>query len=145
MSLMIPERVQSRAMTHIVVVGDCVETTYSSGNHGYGQIVWLGEDGRYHGTTVHRAAWVGYTGEQIPDEMTVDHTCRNPRCVRRVHLRLMSNYDNGRMNGAAGHYDPEQSCHRGHDAARRHARKNGHTVCEDCVELSRQKYKASHA
>lgn len=143
-SLEIPERVQSRALTKVVVVGDCVESTYSTNSSGYAQIGWQDEHGVTHGTTAHRAAWVGYTGKQIPDELTVDHTCRNPRCVRRVHLRLRTNESNGRMNGQAGHYDPSWSCPRNHPASSRFRQKRGAKYgwsCRDCVNLSHQKYR----
>lgn len=83
----------------------CWISTYSVASHGYAQIGWTVNDVvdgkwvRTTGTTAHRAAWVHHNGKQIPEGMTVDHTCRTRRCVNPDHLRLLSNIDNATDNG----------------------------------------------
>ena len=74
-------------------VDGCWPWTQSVGSHGYGQT--------WDGTTVrlaHRVAWT-LTYGPIPDELTVDHICRNRRCCNVEHLRLLTNVDNAHDNG----------------------------------------------
>lgn len=47
----------------------------------------------------HRVAWM-LTGSNIPDDMELDHACRNRACVRPEHLSLVEKYYNGRQGGA---------------------------------------------
>src|SRR5882757_2103790 len=90
---LIPDRVAVRAATRYRVVNDCWESEYSVASHGYAQIGW-NTPARNYGTTAHRAAWAYWVGP--PGGMTVDHLCRNRRCVRPSHLRLLSNLENAR-------------------------------------------------
>jgi hypothetical protein len=113
-SVPIPERVSERAATKYVVAGECWLSTYSISSHGYAQIGWQDQDKKMRGTTAHRAAWVHYNGP-IPVRMTVDHdhdVCGNRPCVRPGHLRLLSNFDNGRRT--AGRNWPLGQCIDGH-------------------------------
>lgn len=45
--------------------------------------------------------------------MTIDHTCKNRRCVNVAHLRMLSNYENARRTG--GRDWPLGQCVNGHD------------------------------
>lgn len=65
----------------------------SVGSHGYGQ-TWDGISVRL----AHRVAWELSNGP-IPKGMTVDHICRVRRCCNPLHLRLLSNEENGADNG----------------------------------------------
>lgn len=114
--VIIPERVAARAATRFVVdEHGCHISTYSVASHGYAQVGWHAE-GRRHGSTAHRAAWTHFNG-QIPEGMTIDHTCRVRPCVNPEHLQLMSNRDNAR--GGGGHHTTApvptgEKCARGH-------------------------------
>ena len=92
----IPHRVAQRAISRFVVDEDgCHISTYSVASHGYAQVGW--QDKNYRTcVTAHRAAWVAHTGKQIPAGMTIDHTCKERRCVNPRHLRMLSNFENGR-------------------------------------------------
>lgn len=59
---------------------------------GYGRI-------RYRGVklSVHRVAWEMVNGA-IPDGLVVDHTCRNRRCCRVEHLRVVTPRQNSLEN-----------------------------------------------
>lgn len=93
----IPHRVAKRAISQFVVnENGCHISTYSVASHGYAQIGWHIGGGKSTVTTVHRAAWVAHTGEQIPAGKTIDHTCKVKRCVNPKHLRVLSNFENGR-------------------------------------------------
>ena len=108
-----PPRVVERlkAASFVVDGSDCVETTYSTGSHGYGQIGWY-TNGKRSMQVVHRVAWFAAFGD-IPIDMVVDHVCRNRRCVNVDHLRLLTNAANAsdtatarRTHCPAGHsYD----------------------------------------
>lgn len=92
--MIIPPRVAERAASRFVIDGECHVSTYSTGSHGYAQIGWVPDSAtRSTMTTAHRAAWV-YANGPIPEGMTVDHTCRNRRCVRVDHLRLLTLAEN---------------------------------------------------
>src|SRR6266496_5724441 len=85
---MIPKRVFERLLINVTVVGGCLMSNYSTGSHGYAQIGWY-ERGKTRMVLAHRAAWVAAHGP-IPSGMTVDHVCKNRRCIRIEHLRLLS-------------------------------------------------------
>lgn len=78
----------------------------------------------------HRIAWEAAHGE-IPDGMTVDHTCRNRRCVNVHHLRLLSNEDNARANGQS----VRDACPSGHpyDATNTYVDPKRHRRCRTCA------------
>ena len=94
--IVIPDRVADRAANRYIVDGaGCRISTYSVASHGYAQIGW--QDAGYRQVvTAHRAAWVYHHGRQIPDGMTIHHTCRNTRCVNPEHLEMLSNFENAR-------------------------------------------------
>lgn len=94
-----PARVVARLLANVEQAGGCVVTLYSVGSHGYGQIGWH-ENGRRVMALAHRVAWEAVHGP-IPNGLTVDHICRNRRCINAAHLRLLSNVDNARDNGPA--------------------------------------------
>src|SRR5690606_17169497 len=87
--LIIPDRVAERAATAYDEEPEsgCWISTYSTGSHGYAQIGWQERPKVPHrrATTAHRAAWVYWTGAQIPVGMTIDHKCKNRRCVNPDH------------------------------------------------------------
>ena len=94
----IPQRVIDRVLSRVRDTADgCVETNYSTGSHGYGQIGWHDEDRRRMALT-HRVAWIAKNGP-IPEGMTVDHICRNRKCLNVEHLRLLTNSENASDNG----------------------------------------------
>lgn len=108
----IPNRVARRALERCSPGdSDCLISDYSIGSHGYAQIGWY-DGAKTQMTTAHRAAWVAITGQQIPDGMTVDHICKNRRCVNPTHLRLLSNFENARRT--SGRDWPVGGCINGH-------------------------------
>lgn len=75
--------------------GECLLTTYSKINTGYGQVGWHDEEGRRRMALTHRVAWVVVNGP-LPDRMTIDHICKRRSCIRPDHLRLATNQENAR-------------------------------------------------
>lgn len=93
----IPARAAERAATRweLDPMTGCWISTYSVASHGYAQVGWSIGSGRHAMTTAHRAAWTHWNGP-IPDGMTIDHLCKTRRCVRRDHLRMLTNFENAR-------------------------------------------------
>lgn len=106
---MLPERIVKRFKQRVGGDPDsCWEWPMSVGSHGYGQMGWQ-ESGERFMKLAHRIAWEIAHGP-IPTDLTVDHLCRNRRCCNPSHLQLLTNEENGRMNG---HYFKTE-CIRGH-------------------------------
>lgn len=112
--IVIPDRVAIRALSRWTLEAPtgCHVSTYSTGSHGYAQLGWQ-EPGakRSTMTLAHRAAWAAVHG-QIPEGMTIDHLCKNRRCVNVEHLRLLTNYENARRTH--GRDWPLGQCINGH-------------------------------
>ena len=144
----IPHRVAKRAISQFVVdENGCHISTYSVASHGYAQIGWGIGDGKIDVTTAHRAAWVAHTGEQIPADMTIDHTGKERRCVNPDHLRVLSNVENGRRTN--GRDWKHGQCANGHpnkylvvDPGRRtkDGKKRQGLRCQKCKRLYRQRH-----
>lgn len=139
-SFTIPARVAERAAKrHKVDSRGCWASTYSVASHGYAQIGWH-ENGKRFATTAHRAAWAHYHGP-IPDGMTVDHLCRNRRCVRREHLRLLENFENARRT--FGRDWPLGQCVNGHPNSELYLADGGRrTRCRSCQRDVQRRYRA---
>lgn len=110
--IVIPERVAERAaQRYIEAPNGCFISTYSVASHGYAQIGWSSPNER-HVVLAHRAVWVHEHGRQIPEGMTIDHQCKERRCVNPRHLRLMTNFENARRT--SGRDWPVGTCRNGH-------------------------------
>lgn len=145
----VPERVTERAYTrHEVNEDGCWVSTYSTASHGYAQIGWQNK-GSCHVVLAHRAAWTHVNG-QVPIGMTLDHTCKNRRCVNPAHLRLLSNYENARRN--RGDDWAFGSCRNGHpdvnlrEIARtaKSGRKYVGLTCGICYRESQKKWEGNN-
>lgn len=73
----------------LVPAGECLEWGGSRCPHGYGQVYWS----RNVMLRAHRVAYVLARGP-IPDELVVDHLCRNRACCNPDHLELVTNKEN---------------------------------------------------
>ena len=112
--------------------GECWMWKQSVGSHGYGQT--------FDGITVrlaHRVAWALANGQQIPNDMTVDHICRNRTCVNPAHLRLLTNEDNARDNGQGR----KTHCPAGHPYSgdNLYVNRRGHRKCLACQTLANRR------
>ena len=87
----------------------CWEWTASLTKDGYGA---FGIGSRV--TTAHRAMWEVTFGE-IPEGLTLDHLCRNRRCLNTAHLEPVTRGENVlRGMGRAADNARKTHCHRGH-------------------------------
>lgn len=141
----VPARVAQRAYERVEATeGGCWISTYSVASHGYAQVGWHA-DGRNHMVLAHRAAWVHVHG-QLPLGMTLDHLCKERRCVNPEHLRLLPNFENARrINGDDW---PLGGCKRGHSNEHlypvKRKTKTGESrwgvTCRECMRLSRERW-----
>lgn len=142
----IPAAAAERAATRYVEdeVG-CYVSTYSDNGTGYAQIGWSvppHEDGRRRTTmvTAHRAAWTHEHGP-IPEGMTIDHRCKNRRCVRVSHLRMLTNHENARRT--SGRDWPLGECANGHPNSELYLADGGRKFrCRPCYRETQRRYRA---
>jgi hypothetical protein len=89
--------------------GDCWVWTRSDNGHGYG--VMESKDGD---RMAHRMSWEILVGP-IPEGLTLDHLCRNRRCVNPDHLEPVTRGENVlRGVGPAAMHARQTQCVNGH-------------------------------
>lgn len=150
-SIPVPPRVAERAYTRRVVDDNgCWISTYSTASHGYAQIGWsVPADQRDGGSKnrmvlAHRASWVHRNG-QVPLGLTIDHLCKQRRCVNPDHMRLLPNYENARRT--KGRDWPIGYCINGHESSHLvevTANKNRSGVathCGICLKETQEKHR----
>jgi len=69
--------------------------------------------------------WVG----PISEGLTIDHLCRNTRCIEPTHLEAVTNAENARRGRAAG---KPTHCPSGHAYAEHGYENGGRTHCREC-------------
>lgn len=114
--------------------GQCWLWKQSVASHGYGNT--------WDGTTVrlaHRVAWALWHREQIPEGMTVDHICRQRRCINPDHLRLLTNLENARDNGFA----TRTHCPLGHEYTEANTYVNPTTRSRQCRTCAKTRWNAA--
>lgn len=139
----VPLRVSARAyFRHTKGANGCWISTYSTASHGYAQIGWQ-ENGERHVVLAHRASWVHVYG-QVPTGFTLDHTCKQSRCVNPDHLRLLSNFENARRTD--GRDWPIGECANGHPNDLLVERADGSVICGECrrVHVGRYNWRRRH-
>lgn len=83
----------------------------------------------------HRYAYTYWTGEGIPDGLTLDHLCKNRRCVNPAHLEPVTLVENVmRGDNPLAINKRKTHCIRGHefDAANTMVDKHGYRRCRVC-------------
>lgn len=137
-SVTIPRRVQERAGTRWEADGDCWISTYSVASHGYAQVGWQDNRER-HIVLAHRASWE-YAMGPVPLGHTLDHLCKQRRCVNPAHMRILTNYENARRT--SGRDWPLGQCANGHPNSESYLQPAGKRICRPCKRDWSARYQA---
>ena len=112
--------------------------------NGYGRMSY-----RNRGFAAHRFVKIIQTGKPIPDNMEIDHLCRNRWCVNPEHLDIVTKRENMRRSPLvlASLNEAKTHCPKGHPYSKTNTRwrmyKNGRQrVCRICDVLRSRAYKA---
>lgn len=114
-----------------------------------GTITWEGYGHFFlHGKEVraHRFAYELFKGD-IPNDLTIDHLCRNRSCVNPNHLEAVSHKENVlRGIGITAINAQKTHCVRGHllDGENIYARKDGYRECFVCKKIKDKEYALKH-
>lgn len=117
-----------------VAASSCWEWTGAIEKRGYGC---------YGNFRAHRIAYNLFVGPLIPGE-TIDHLCRNRRCVRPDHLEQVSIGENVlRGSGVTAINAQKTHCHRGHPLSGTNLKiKDGWRICRACAKQHQHDYVA---
>ena len=114
---------------------ECIESKRGITTNGYSRIFINGKQ-----VQAHRWAWELING-RIPDDLVIDHICRNRKCVAIDHLRMVSQQEN--VMAGLHNIDNRSHCNQGHPFVKENimVRKNGKRECAECNRVrSRKNY-----
>lgn len=100
------------------------------GSHGYGVFSL----GKFNLQNAHRVAWRALRGP-LPEGLSIDHLCRNRRCVNPSHMELVTNVENVMRGESFSAVNARKThCQRGHLLAgdNLESMKNGARSCRIC-------------
>jgi hypothetical protein len=121
--------------TPTTAAGTCVEWRGAVTSAGYGSVA----DGKGSSLLAHRVAYEQVFGP-IPAGMTLDHLCRNRRCVNPDHLEPVTNRENIlRGTSPSAVHARKTHCPKGHSysAENTYTKPRGSRECRTCKRVAR--------
>lgn len=76
----------------------------------------------------------------VPLGHTLDHLCKQKRCVNPAHMRILTNYENARRT--SGRDWPLGQCVNGHSNSNSYRQPSGKRVCRPCKKEYSRRYEA---
>lgn len=134
----LPERLRSKINE---CPGGCWEWTGRRDRLGYGRVGWEGRN-----ALAHRVIFT-LLAEPIPATATLDHLCRNRRCVNPAHLEPVTLRENIlRGDGVGVRNAAKTHCKNGHEFTPENTYfKQGKRACRECGRLANRRYRARKA
>lgn len=126
---------RDRLLSHASIkIGECWEWNRKLDRHGYGHFKMDGRD-----WLAHRAAYHLIKGG-IPAGLTIDHLCRNTRCINPDHLEAVTMRENLRR------VPLKAACPKGHEYSDENTYwHRGVRNCRACNRLSVARYQRSRS
>ncbi len=130
---------KERFWSKVDASGVCWEWAASNDGKGYGQ--FYAGPGKV--VRAHRWAYIDLCGS-IPDDLTLDHLCRNTLCVNPDHLEPVTSAENKRRGGSKTHNKAKTHCPQDHPYSGYNllVGADGWRECRICRNDRRRKYRA---
>lgn len=119
-------KLEEYVLARVDRTGDCWDWTGSMYSNGYGRVRCAPNSG----ALVHRVAYTLWVGP-IPEGLTIDHLCRNRRCINPVHLEAVTLTENVRRTPKVQRQIKATHCPQGHpyDEANTYRYRNVRMCC----------------
>ena len=128
-----------RWKSKVVADGECLVWEGALTRQSYGRVLLKKGTVVY----VHRVAWVASNGRDVPEGLTIDHLCRERRCVNPLHLEAVTQRVNVLRGGTlAASNKAKTECPRGHLLQRDNVEisPRGERSCRQCrIDRGRRK------
>ncbi len=144
-----PRPIKERLLDLIDKDRDCWVWTGSTNHAGYGRLTTGSRtDNTRRTRSAHRVSYEVFKGE-IPDGLTIDHLCRNRKCINPEHLEAVTIKENiHRGNPLWKQESARTHCPKGHeyteDNIYRYATKHG-GFCRNCKTCMKARTKRRYA
>ena len=127
-----------RFMTKVDVTDDCWNWIGQKTVDGYGILTFTNKKIKKK-KYVHRLSYEHYK-QEIPPKMTIDHLCRNRRCVNPDHLECVTNVENVmRGQGITVVNKAKTHCDNGHEfsSENTYVTSKGYRQCQICKRFAK--------